>query len=86
MKPPLPPSGALASSVPPTFTVPLCMSPSSMIVPSRLLERPRLDDAGVVDHRAEQLSGRLGGQQHMAAVGADQAAVLDQRVHRAGRP
>ena len=35
MKPPLPPWGALASSVPPTFTVPSRMSPSSRIVPLR---------------------------------------------------
>jgi hypothetical protein len=31
--PPSPPFGALASSVPPTVTVPFCMSPSSLIVP-----------------------------------------------------
>ena len=43
----------------------------------------RLDDAGVVDRGLEQLSGRLGGQHHLAAVGADHAAVLHQRVHRA---
>ena len=33
MKPPSPLFGAEASSLPPTFTVPLCMSPSSLIVP-----------------------------------------------------
>ena len=33
MVPPLPPSGALASSVPPTLTLPLCMSPSSRMTP-----------------------------------------------------
>ncbi|MEY2159954.1 MULTISPECIES: hypothetical protein [unclassified Rhodanobacter] len=31
--PPEPPFGALASKVPPTSTLPLCMSPRSMIVP-----------------------------------------------------
>ena len=35
MKPPSPPSGALASRTPPTLTVPLAMSASSRIVPSR---------------------------------------------------
>jgi hypothetical protein len=35
MKPPLPPTGALASSVPARLTVPVFMSPSSMIVPPR---------------------------------------------------
>ena len=33
MKPPLPPVGALASSVPPTLTVPVFMSPIKRIVP-----------------------------------------------------
>ncbi len=33
MKPPSPPLGADASNVPPTFTVPFCMSPISLIVP-----------------------------------------------------
>ncbi len=33
MKPPLPPLGAEASSVPPTFTVPLVMPPISMMLP-----------------------------------------------------
>ncbi len=36
MAPPFPPLGALASSNPPTFTTPLCMSPSSVITPLRL--------------------------------------------------
>ena len=35
MNPPSPPLGALASSVPVTLAVPLCMSPSSMIDPAR---------------------------------------------------
>ena len=35
IKPPSPPSGALASSVPRTSMVPVCMSPSSRIVPLR---------------------------------------------------
>jgi hypothetical protein len=33
MAPPLPPVGALASSVPPTFTVPSVMPPSSVMAP-----------------------------------------------------
>ena len=33
IEPPLPPTGALASSVPATFTVPDCMPPSSLITP-----------------------------------------------------
>ncbi len=36
MKPPLPPSGALASRVPAAFTVPDCMSPNNLIVPPRV--------------------------------------------------
>ena len=36
IKPPLPPVGALASSVPAALTVPLCMSPSNLIVPLRV--------------------------------------------------
>ena len=36
MEPPLPPPGALASSVPSTFTAPLRISPSSTIRPARL--------------------------------------------------
>ncbi|OEZ92904.1 hypothetical protein JAB9_45130 [Janthinobacterium sp. HH107] len=36
MKPPLPPSDALASRVPAAFTVPLCMSPSNLIMPPRV--------------------------------------------------
>ena len=48
-----------------------------------ILERARLDDAGVVDHGPEQLAGGLRGQQHLAAIGADQAAIVDQRVDRA---
>ena len=76
MKPPSPPSGALASSVPPTFTVPLCMSPSSLIVPLRFSMRLRLDHAGVVDRGLQQVARRLRGQQHLSAVGPDQAAVL----------
>ena len=35
MKPPSPPSGALASRTPATLTVPLCMSPSKRITPLR---------------------------------------------------
>ena len=61
------------------LTVPLCMSPSRMIVPSRLSMRARLDDAGVVDRGVEQLAGGLRGQQHLAAIGVDHAAVADQR-------
>jgi len=34
MKPPLPPSGALASSRPPTWTAPAVMPPSSVMTPS----------------------------------------------------
>ena len=40
MNPPLPPLGALASSVPPALTVPLCMSPNRRILPL-LLSRVR---------------------------------------------
>ena len=36
MKPPLPPAGALASSVPPAETVPPSMAASSMMTPPRL--------------------------------------------------
>ncbi len=42
-----------------------------------------LDDAGVVDHRLQQLAGRLGGEHHLAAVGLDHPAVLHQRLDRA---
>ena len=35
MKPPLPPPGALASSRPPTLTVPAAIPPSRMMTPSR---------------------------------------------------
>ena len=38
------------------------------------------DHAGVVDGRLQQMAGRLGGQQHTAAVGLDQAAVFNQRL------
>ncbi|MEN3950023.1 hypothetical protein WJU17_00630 [Iodidimonas sp. SYSU 1G8] len=40
----------------------------------------RLDDAGVVDHRLEQLASGLRGHDDLAAIGADNAAILDQRV------
>ena len=46
-------------------------------------QRLRLDHAGVVNRALQQAAGRLSGQQHLAAIGLDQAAVLDQRVHRA---
>ena len=59
------------------------MSPSSVIVPLRSCEGLRLDDAAVVDHRPQQAAGRLRGHQHLAAVGAHQPAVRDQRVDRA---
>ena len=45
----------------------------------------RLDHACVVDHRAGQLTCRLGRQVHQPAIGLDGATVLNQRVNRALR-
>ena len=43
----------------------------------------RLDHAGIVDHGFQQVAGGLGREQHAAAIGLDQAAILHQRAHRA---
>ena len=43
-------------------------------------QRLRLDHASVVDRVGQQTTGRLGGQQHLAAVGTDQTAVLHQCI------
>ncbi len=48
-----------------------------------VLDALRLDDAGVVHRTLQQAPRRLGGQQYMAAVGMDQAAVPGQGVNRA---
>ena len=42
----------------------------------------RLDHAGIVDHGFQEIAGGLGGEQHAAAIGLDQAAILHQRAHR----
>ncbi|KAF1855028.1 hypothetical protein Lal_00008405, partial [Lupinus albus] len=39
-----------------------------------------LDHAGVVDHGLEQRIAGIGGEQHLAAVGADQLVILHQRI------
>ena len=46
-------------------------------------QRLRLDHAGVVDRIGQQAARRLGGHQHLAAIGPDQAAVVHQRIDRA---
>ena len=43
----------------------------------------RLDHAGIVHHGFQEVAGRLGGQQHAAPIGLDQAAIVDQRAHGA---
>ena len=48
-----------------------------------ILQRARLDDAGIVDRGVEQVSGPLRGHHDLAAVRADQPAIADQRADRA---
>ena len=43
-------------------------------------QRLRLNHTGVVDHIGQQASRRLRGQQHLAAIGANHAAVVHQRI------
>ena len=45
-----------------------------------LLHRARLNDAGVVDYAGQQAVAGAGAQQHLAAIGLDQPAVLGQGV------
>jgi hypothetical protein len=49
-----------------------------------VLHRLRLDHAGVVHRALQQTASRLGAQQHLAAIGLDQPAVADQRIHGTG--
>ncbi len=48
-----------------------------------VFDSPRLDHAGVVHRALQQVSRCHCRQQHLAAVGVDQPAVLDQRIYRA---
>ena len=46
-------------------------------------QRPCLDDAGIVHRGVEQLAGALRGHHDLAAISADQAAILHKRTDRA---
>ena len=48
-----------------------------------VLQRLRLNHAGVVDCIGQQAACRLGGHQHLATVGPEQPAVFNQRVDHA---
>ena len=46
-----------------------------------VFKRLRLNHAGIVDRASQQAASRLRGEQHLASVGPDQAAILDKRIH-----
>ena len=48
-----------------------------------ILERARLDDTGIVDHGLDQVARARRGHHHQSAVGANEAAIFGQCVHRA---
>src|SRR5471030_1934510 len=76
IKPPSPPLGALASKVPLTFTSPFCISPIRLIVPLRLSRvRASMMPELLTAVRKSALA-------ELAVIGADQAAILGQGVHR----
>ena len=61
-------------------TLPVAQQPDYSVV---VLDGLRFDDAGVVNCALQQARRRFRGQQHLATIGLDQAAIPCQRVHRA---